>query len=46
MSGILIDAILTIGNVDKDIDDWEKLAQFFNTLKCNFNGGADTNKKL
>ena len=46
MSGLLIDAIITLKNVDKEYDDEDELHKFFDTMKHNFNEGLDLPKKL
>ena len=46
MSGLLIDAIITLKNVDKEYDDEDELHKFFDTVKHNFNEGRDLPKNL
>ena len=46
MSGLLIDAILTLKNVDKEYDDEDELYKFFDTIKHNYNYGMDLPKNL
>lgn len=46
MSGLLIDAILTLKNVEKEYDDEDELYKFFDTLKHNYNYGMDLPKDL
>ena len=46
MSGLLIDAIITLKNVDKEYDDEDELHKFFDTMKNNFNEGRNLPKKL
>lgn len=41
MSGLLINAIIILKNVDKEYDDEDELYKFFDTIKHNFNGGLD-----